>query len=86
MLALLGKSMSEKKPIKIEFAPGCFDAFEGTQEELDSLIKEITDRANAEDFEQNVVPLEDLLEDWSEEDLAEFGQLVSTSTGKRTLN
>lgn len=29
------------KPLKIEFAPGCFDSFEGTQEELDALIKEI---------------------------------------------
>jgi len=33
------------KKINIEFAPGCFDNFDGTQEELDSLIKEITDRA-----------------------------------------
>jgi hypothetical protein len=32
----------EKKPLKIEFAPGCFDGFEGTQEELDELIAEIT--------------------------------------------
>lgn len=27
----------------IRFAPGAFDTFEGTQEELDALIKEITD-------------------------------------------
>ena len=32
----------DKKPLKIEFAPGCFDGFEGTQEELDELIAEIT--------------------------------------------
>lgn len=29
------------KELKIEFAPGCFDHFEGTQEELDGLITEI---------------------------------------------
>lgn len=29
------------KPTKIEFAPGCFDSFEGTQEELDELMNEI---------------------------------------------
>lgn len=34
--------MEENKPIKIEFAPGCFDDFGGTQEELDELIAEIT--------------------------------------------
>jgi hypothetical protein len=33
------------KNIKLTFAPGCFDNFEGTQEELDALIKEITDKA-----------------------------------------
>jgi hypothetical protein len=27
------------KLFKIEFLPGCFDSFEGTQEELDDLIK-----------------------------------------------
>ena len=32
--------MTEKK-LKVEFAPGCFDGFEGTQEELDELIAEI---------------------------------------------
>ena len=31
----------EFKNLKIEFAPGCFDSFEGTQEELDELIAEI---------------------------------------------
>jgi hypothetical protein len=31
----------DKKEFKIEFAPGCFDDFEGTQEELDELMTEI---------------------------------------------
>jgi hypothetical protein len=30
------------KKITVEFAPGAFDNFEGTQEELDELIAEIT--------------------------------------------
>lgn len=39
--------MSKEQP-KIIFAPGCFDDFEGTQEELDALVKEVTDMfANA---------------------------------------
>ena len=33
--------MSEEKKLKVEFAPGCFDNFEGTQEELDEMIAEI---------------------------------------------
>lgn len=36
--------MSEQpKPLRVEFAPGAFDDFEGTQQELDDLMKEITD-------------------------------------------
>jgi hypothetical protein len=33
--------MTEKKKPEIVFAPGCFDSFEGTQEELDELVAEI---------------------------------------------
>jgi len=31
----------EPKELKLVFAPGCFDSFEGTQEELDELMAEI---------------------------------------------
>ena len=33
--------MSENKKLKIEFAPGAFDSFEGTQEELAEFVSEI---------------------------------------------
>lgn len=33
--------MTDNK-LKIEFASGCFDDFEGTQEELDELVAQIT--------------------------------------------
>ena len=29
------------QPLKVQFAPGCFDDFEGTQEELDLLMADI---------------------------------------------
>ena len=29
------------QPLKVQFSPGCFDDFEGTQEELDLLMSEI---------------------------------------------
>ncbi len=32
---------TEMKDLKVEFAPGCFDDFEGTQEELEELVAEI---------------------------------------------
>jgi len=33
--------MTDKKKITIEFAPGAFDSFDGTQEELEALQKEV---------------------------------------------
>ena len=33
--------MTEEKKITIEFAPGAFDHFDGTQEELDALQREV---------------------------------------------
>jgi len=33
----------DQEEMQLEFAPGCFDDFEGTQEELDQLIEQIKD-------------------------------------------
>ena len=58
-----------KKEIKLNFAPGCFDNFDGTQEELDSLIEELTSMFQSEEFaESEIVVLnkEDLTpEEWA---------------------
>lgn len=32
-----------KKSLQVEFAPGAFDTFDGTQEELDAVMAEITE-------------------------------------------
>lgn len=48
----------EKKPLKVIFAPGCFDSFKGTQEELQELIAEIH-RKFAEGVPDGAVPLSD---------------------------
>ena len=49
--------MSDKK-IKIEFAPGAFDQFEGTQEELDEFIAELQRMAESGELEQQSVSLD----------------------------
>jgi hypothetical protein len=33
--------MTKKTPLQVEFDPGAFDHFEGTQEELDELVSSI---------------------------------------------
>jgi hypothetical protein len=57
--------------MELVFAPGCFDNFEGTQEELDELIKEITDKfASGEALEEaRALSPEELLESLTEEEI-----------------
>jgi len=35
--------MSNNKELKVTFAPGCFDSFDGTQQDLDDMMAEITE-------------------------------------------
>lgn len=89
--------MSKKKKqegFKVEFAPGCFDQFEGTQEELDELIssiKETLGKATPEDLERMSQPLDETWDELSEEDqesiLRNLDNLEASKKGKkRTLN
>ena len=56
----------QKKPTKIEFAPGCFDTFDGTQEELDGLMAEIQRMFESGEIFEKSVPLD--LDDLSPEE------------------
>jgi hypothetical protein len=46
------------KKLKIEFAPGCFDGFDGTQEELDELVAEIQKMAETGELFEKSNPLD----------------------------
>jgi hypothetical protein len=50
--------MTDKKALKIEFAPGCFDNFEGTQEELDEMIAEINKMFESGEREANATTVD----------------------------
>ena len=64
--------MTEKKNMKIEFAPGCFDNFEGTQEELDQMVAEIQSILAGKTPEE----LEAMSKPLSEEDFLELPEDV----------
>ena len=51
--------MTKKPKIKVEFAPGAFDSFDGTQEELDEFIAEIQRMADSGELEEQSVSLDD---------------------------
>lgn len=65
--------MTDKK-MEVVFAPGCFDNFDGTQEELDALIKEIQEGvANGTLFEKSTpVSIDSLLENLDEDEVEQL--------------
>lgn len=52
----------DNKPMKIVFAEGCFDDFEGTQEELDELVAHIQQLAESGELFDKSIPVDDLEE------------------------
>ena len=70
----------ERENIKIEFAPGAFDSFDGTQEELDSLMAEIKNMIlNGSLFERSrTVDIDELMESDDPEDRAVAEKLLNT--------
>lgn len=64
------------KKIKIEFAPGAFDNFDGTQEELDELIAEITRMAESGELEQNARRID--IDDPDEDDIEAISQILAS--------
>jgi hypothetical protein len=73
----------ETKPLKIEFAPGCFDNFEGTQEELDDLIAEIQRMFESGEIAENSTELD--LDALMEED-PEYAEKVIQALGNDSLD
>lgn len=49
--------MTKDNEIEIVFAPGAFDSFEGTQEELDTLVKEIEAMAKSGELFEKARPI-----------------------------
>lgn len=52
------KDNNENKSMKIVFAEGCFDDFDGTQEELDELVTQLTEMAESGELLDNSTPIE----------------------------
>jgi len=75
--------MSEpNKKIHIEFAPGAFDSFDGTQEELDALVAELQRMADSGELQENSIALDedDILDTVSEEDREQIQQALINMT------
>ena len=79
----------EKKTLKVEFAPGCFDAFEGTQEELDKMVAELQEmfaNMTPEELAARSRPLElEDLEDMDPDQAEAILAAIDRETGGRNL-
>lgn len=77
----------ENKKLEVIFAPGCFDNFEGTQEELDELIAEIKALVDSGELFEKSNPLE--IDDLSDEEIEILDKAFDSANGKpdnRLLN
>jgi hypothetical protein len=82
--------MTDKKKPEIVFAPGCFDSFDGTQEELDELVSEINRLVESGEIFEKSRPLDpDNLDDEELEMLANIMSALESDDDvppKRLLN
>jgi hypothetical protein len=79
--------MTEKKPLRVIFDPGCFDNFEGTQAELDEFVKQIQEFAESGLLFENSVELTDEdIEELDEETRQQIIRALERSDDKRSLN
>lgn len=72
--------MTDKKKLTIDFAPGAFDHFEGSQEELDAFQKELLDMISSlspEELEARSTPVDpEYIEQLSRDDPEAAEQLI----------
>ena len=76
--------------MKLVFAPGCFDNFDGTQEELDAMVKEIEEGFADGSFFDKAQPVDmDNIDDMDDEEIEALTKLIEAienNGGNRTLN
>ena len=68
------------KPRGVVFHPGCFDNFEGTQEELDALVKNIQEVFVSGDIWRDSKPL---TEEEIDEELSELDEIEHNEPNTR---
>lgn len=73
--------MTEEKKMKVVFAPGCFDHFEGDQAELDSLIAEIHNMVETGEIFEKSMPVD--MSTLSEDEMEILTQAMSNEVERK---
>jgi hypothetical protein len=74
--------------MRIEFAPGAFDTFDGTQEELDALVAELERMAESGELEANSIAIDEdeIWDQLTDEDQDQIMQALAQLNQSRSLN
>lgn len=72
--------MTEK--LKIVFAPGSFDDFDGTQEELDQLVSEIMNYLQSDEFLEKLEEAQDDLNEDNSFDESDISDMFNPISGR----
>lgn len=78
--------MNEKKlpnGIKLVFAPGCFDNFEGTQEELDQLVNMLETKFGTDNFVYDLEPIDLDNSDLGPEEILQISESLFMGVGRK---
>lgn len=78
--------MNEKKlpnGIKLVFAPGCFDNFEGTQEELDQLVNMLETKFGTDNFVYDLEPIDLDNSDLTPEEILQISESLFMGVGRK---
>lgn len=76
--------MTNPKKLRVEFAPGCFDEWDGTQAELDEFVRQITSMAESGELAEGMPVTEETLADMDPEDQERLLMILARET-KRSL-
>lgn len=80
--------MSDKEDteMKVVFAPGCFDSFEGSQEELDEMMAEIMAMVADGSIHDKATPVD--FDDLDDDDVEAITEMLArnTPTGERKVH
>jgi hypothetical protein len=74
-------NMNTPKKMTVVFAPGCFDNFEGTQEELDEMMAEIQRLADSGELFEQAEPFD--IDSLTDEELREYAEDIGKADKRK---
>lgn len=78
--------MKDLKDFEVVFVPGCFDSFEGTQDELNELVATIKNMIFTGELFENSIPVEEIDDYLTDKDYQLMDDFLKNDNSNRKLN